>query len=137
MPETTNQPKYRKQKRAGRTDLAFVVIAGRRHYLGDWDSDESREQYARLLAEWKASQSSPIRAKNVHVMSLIVAYWKHVHAYHGDVSPEIYHHRSALRIVKGLYGRVFNSDLPLTCLDTRSRVVLRFGVLDFDVLPSV
>lgn len=43
-------PKYRRQRRPGRgADLAFVEFSGRRHYLGPWGSEESRELYRQRL----------------------------------------------------------------------------------------
>ena len=47
-------PSYRRQNRADGTDLAIVEIDGRRHYLGAYDTPESREKYHRLIAEWEA-----------------------------------------------------------------------------------
>ena len=48
-------PSYRCQTRSIGQDLAFVVIDGRRHYLGPYDTPESRECYHRLIAEWEAA----------------------------------------------------------------------------------
>jgi len=42
-------PKYRHYKP---NDLAVVRIDGRDHYLGKYNSPESREKYHRLIAEW-------------------------------------------------------------------------------------
>jgi len=47
-------PKYRQQKRKGR-NLAFVELNGHRHYLGPYESPESKQAYQRLLAEWLAN----------------------------------------------------------------------------------
>ena len=56
-------PSYRRQIRDDGSDLSFVEIDGRRHYLGVYDTPESRERYHRLIAEWEASgratQSTP------------------------------------------------------------------------------
>jgi hypothetical protein len=41
-------PKYRRHKGSGQ---AFVQIKGRRHYLGKWDSADSKERYAAFVAE--------------------------------------------------------------------------------------
>jgi len=50
-------PKYRLQK-SDEGDRAFVELNGMRHYLGAYDSEESRREYHRLLAEWTASKAS-------------------------------------------------------------------------------
>jgi hypothetical protein len=44
-------PKYRRQTdKSG--DHAFVMLDGKRYYLGEYGSPESKEQYRRLIAEW-------------------------------------------------------------------------------------
>ena len=46
-----NIPKYRKQ--TGRfVDRAFVSLNNRRYYLGEYGTEESRQEYRRVLAEW-------------------------------------------------------------------------------------
>src|SRR4051794_3937539 len=45
------KPSYCRDKA---TDRAYVVIDGRRHYLGRFDSPESRDAYDRLIGEWIA-----------------------------------------------------------------------------------
>ncbi len=54
-------PSYRRQRRKNCHDLAFVEIDGKRHYLGNYDTRESRERYHRLIAEWEASGGCPYR----------------------------------------------------------------------------
>ena len=41
-------PTYRCQKRKHASDLAFVEVAGRRHYLGPHNTPESLEAYQRF-----------------------------------------------------------------------------------------
>ncbi len=58
-PKTHNQnprriPSYRLHKSSGQ---AIVTLDGRDIYLGDHESDESREKYNRLIAEWIAGGS--------------------------------------------------------------------------------
>ena len=48
-------PKYRRQKRPQSCDVAFVELNGKRHYLGDYNTPESKQRYHRLLAEWSAN----------------------------------------------------------------------------------
>jgi len=49
-------PSYRRQKRRNATDLAFVDIGGRLHYLGPYNSAESMEAYQQIIAEWRANR---------------------------------------------------------------------------------
>jgi hypothetical protein len=37
---------------------AVVTVAGKNHYLGPYDSPESHEKYARLIAEWKTNRNA-------------------------------------------------------------------------------
>jgi hypothetical protein len=52
---TVSVPKYRHHKGSGQ---AFVQIKGRRHYLGVWDSPESKDRYSRFVAELAASPTA-------------------------------------------------------------------------------
>jgi hypothetical protein len=47
-------PRYCCNKAKG---LAFVKLNGRRHYLGAYDSPESRQRYDELLAAWLPTRS--------------------------------------------------------------------------------
>jgi hypothetical protein len=53
---TLRQPKYRLHKAR---NCAIVTIAGRDHYLGAYDSTESREKYHRLVAKSLAANPAP------------------------------------------------------------------------------
>lgn len=66
-------PKYRRQKSANGHDRAFVVLDGKRIYLGPYNSKESREKYHRLLAEWTANgESMPIRHRKMAMFGRLV-----------------------------------------------------------------
>jgi hypothetical protein len=54
-------PKYRHYKPK---DLAVVRIDGKDHYLGKYDSPESREKYHRLVAEWISGTSANLDARS-------------------------------------------------------------------------
>jgi hypothetical protein len=103
-------PKYRRQKSANGQDRAFVVLDGKREYLGSYNSNESREQYHRLLAEWSANGGMrPVRDRDLAVVELIRAYWRYAEVtYRGD-DGELTHYanriRIALRPVRRLYSR--------------------------------
>jgi len=71
-------PKYRHYKPK---DLGMVVIDGRAHYLGKYDSPESWERYHRLIADFhsgrqgKPSSSAPPASNTgLTVNELILAY---------------------------------------------------------------
>ena len=50
MPRPTRPPTYRRHKARA---CAVVTLDGRNHYLGPWQSPESHEKYAALIAEWR------------------------------------------------------------------------------------
>ena len=62
MPKSkpSRDPKYRLQTTTS-GDRAFVVLGGRRHYLGAYGSPESQQTYHRLLAEYILRQEPVIR----------------------------------------------------------------------------
>jgi hypothetical protein len=50
VPQVLKQPAYRLHKAR---HCAVVTLNGKNHYLGPWQSPESHEKYARLIAEWR------------------------------------------------------------------------------------
>jgi hypothetical protein len=74
-------PAYRLHKSSGQ---ARVIVNGEHKYLGKFGSDESREKYARLIAELSASgdpAGSPANGKetaaqSLSVNDLILTYWR-------------------------------------------------------------
>ena len=68
-------PSYRHHKPSGR---AVVTLNGKDHYLGPWNSDSSKAEYNRLLAEWLAAKKTSTLpyegATWVTVAELLVAY---------------------------------------------------------------
>ncbi len=60
-------PKYRRQRRKDRPDLAFVELNGRRHYLGQYDTEDSKDELvdagdSAAYAELHAAQHSVLRS---------------------------------------------------------------------------
>ncbi len=103
-------PSYRLHKPSNQ---AIVVLDGHTHYLGKYDSSESRERYHRLVAEWlEAKEKRPVdssedNAEPIIVLELIHAYWQHVKTYYvkrGKPTSEQDTIRQALRFVRKLYG---------------------------------
>lgn len=105
-------PKYRLHKGSGQ---ALVQINGERIYLGKYDTEESKEQYRRLVAEYLASGQSPktngagngVRLPPVLTKDLILAYWQFAKAHYvtdGKPTTTLDGIRSALRPLRRLYG---------------------------------
>ena len=75
-------PKYRRQREKGR-DRAYVVLGGRRIHLGGYDTLESRERYARVIAEWTANGFQlPVSRDEITVVELIARFWQHAKQYY-------------------------------------------------------
>ena len=80
MPKLKHKlPSYRLHKRSGQ---AIVTLNGTDHYLGRYDSSESRAEYERLIAEWIASRRQPVpsdhrqQAPELTVNELFLPYWE-------------------------------------------------------------
>jgi len=100
-------PQYCQYKR---TDQAYVRINGRFIYLGPDDSEERREAYRRIVAEWTITGLAPSEEgeeAGITIVELMVQYWQHVEKHYrknGQPTAEQDSIRSALRRLKMLYG---------------------------------
>lgn len=115
MPARTPRvPKYRHYRPK---DLAVVRIDGRDHYLGRYNSPESREKYHRLVSEWLArgvaapAAPAPAGAQvaDLTINELLVAFWtrfaeSHYRLADGSPSGELSNYRDSLRTLRQLYG---------------------------------
>jgi hypothetical protein len=75
-------PKYRHHKGSGQ---AFVQVHGHRHYLGKWDSPQSKERYARFVAELAVSptpQPTTTPVAELTVVEVADAYWRFAQQYY-------------------------------------------------------
>ena len=88
MPKLKNRvPSYRLHKRSG---LAVVTLDGKDHYLGQYGTPESREEYNRLIAQWlthhrrrsSAQTSQGRKGDDITVSELLVAYWRFAETYY-------------------------------------------------------
>ncbi len=86
MPRKSSVPSYRLHKASGQ---ARTIVNGRHVYLGKFGSPESRQQYARILAEAALPASVPTAqvasdAQRLLVSELLVAYLKFAEAYYSN-----------------------------------------------------
>jgi len=75
-------PKYRHHKGTGQ---AFIQLKGRRHYLGKWNTQKSKERYAAFIAELAVMPTALPMLKvesQITITELAAAYWEFVQAYY-------------------------------------------------------
>src|SRR5437868_2778083 len=131
MPRLTRKlPSYRLHKPSGR---AVVSLNGRDHYLGAWNSPESRAEYDRLISEWLAAgrgrpQQVEARAEGPTVGEVVLAFWKHAETHYrgADRMPtqELENVKEALKPLRRLYGRTpARSFGPLTLRAVRTDMI--------------
>ncbi len=107
MPKLVHQlPRYRKHKASGQ---AVVSICGKEIYLGRHRSKESKQEYARLIAEFVARdrQPAPAAKEEITVVELISYYWSHCkrfYQHNGKATTEQRGIRDSLKMAKELYG---------------------------------
>jgi integrase len=97
-------PSYRHHKP---TNQAVVTLSGRDHYLGSYGSQESRQQYARLLAEWEASNRSPTFGEPIETLTMaqvVMAFLDHAKPYYGEDSTEYDHLRRCTKPISEMYA---------------------------------
>jgi integrase len=129
-------PSYRRQKREG-GDLAFVEIAGIRHYLGAYNTPESLNSYHRLVAEWIEGGRSRLPVtppQEVTVIELVARFWEHAKAYYkksdGTSSSELDVYKQALGHLKKLYGTTRVADFGPRALKAVRQAMVETGTLN-------
>lgn len=133
-------PAYRLHKPSGQ---ARVIVRGEHKYLGKFGSDESRENYARLIAELNASCGPggfPPAGREtdrppLSVDHLILAYWRFAKSHYvkdGSPTREIEGIRFALRPVRQLYGSA-----PAANFGPKSLKAVRQHMVDADLSRGV
>jgi len=127
-------PKYRHYKPK---NLAVVRFDGKDIYLGKYDSDESKEKYARLIAErfGRSHEGPPTRHSNesdLTIDELILRYWtEHVEVYHikdGKPTDRQHHIRLAFRPLRRLYDSGLARDIGPKALQLVRDEMIRDGL---------
>ena len=146
MPRKLVQPSYRRHKAR---NLAVVTIDGKNHYLGPWESPESHERYATLIAEWKrnggtlptpaAAEPTSGEPSPLTVNELILSYFRHAQAHYlknGQPTSEQGCIRQALRFVRQLYGAAPAAEFgPRALKNVRQAMVMLWNAcVDLDLV---
>jgi integrase len=124
------QPSYRLHKAR---NCAVVTISGINRYLGPYDSPESHEKYARLIAEWKANGSTTLSIEgppadgDVTINLLVLRFLEWAEAYyvkHGQPTGEVNNLGRAASALKQLYGRTPAKDFGPPELEAVQRAMI-------------
>jgi len=102
-------PKYCKHKGSGQ---AYVKLDGKRHYLGVYGTPESKAKYARLIAEWQASQTTS--PTEITIGELTVLFLKHAETHYrknGELTTEVSAMKTALRHLNKIHRNTLIADL--------------------------
>jgi hypothetical protein len=97
-------PAYRLHKPSGQ---ARVIVNGEHIYLGKYGSTESREKYARLIAELASTNGEARQTAPVSINEIILSYWRFAKVHYqkdGQPTKELACMRESLRPVRELYG---------------------------------
>jgi integrase len=125
---TQRTPAYCLHRASGQ---AVVRIDGKDHYLGKYDTPDSRAEYDRLVAEWLGNGRSlppSSTAASLSVNEVILAFWKHAEQHYraedGTPTGEADNYREALRPLRQLYGHTPAADFgPLALRAVREAMV--------------
>src|SRR5438128_8450601 len=133
MSRRRKDPSYRLHKQSGKAIITLPdSMGGRRDVLlGEYDSQQSWDEYNRILAEWKSNDRRlpvPTSARSdLTVNELVLAYWRFVETYYvkdGKPTSEQDTIRQALRFVRHLYGSSAAHDFgPLALKAVRQAMV--------------
>jgi hypothetical protein len=133
-------PRYRLHRQSGQAVVSLPLGNGRYHdvLLGPFDSEASKHEYARVIAEWlahgstvaacRASAAAPV----LSVSELILAYWPTVEEYyrHRDGTPtqEVDNVRLALRRLRQHYGHTSAAAFDSLALEALREYMIRDGL---------
>ena len=115
----------------------MVTIHGRNFYLGKYNSPESKEEYARLIAEHFGSGSPPAVDPSTGLVAignneLILRYWKehveHHYVKNGEPTERQYHIKLALAPLRKLYGQTLAQDFGPKKLKAVRNEIIEEGV---------
>jgi integrase len=124
------QPSYRYHKAR---NCAVVTINGKNFYLGAYDSPESHEKYARLIAKWQADGKdlAPITTTSINggltINALILLYLDFASKYyikHGQPTGELNNIRHSMVKLKELYGRTLSKCFSPNDLETVQQAMI-------------
>ncbi len=130
-PKKGRGPKYRRQRRQGKPDLAFIEVGGQRLYLGEYGTEVSRAEYTRLVAELAAAGGSLTVARSgTTVVEVVARFWEFAQSYYrrrdGTATSEVANYRAVLKVLRELYGHTRAKEFgPLSLKAVRAELIRR------------
>ncbi len=130
MSQSLRVPGYRLHKPSGQ---AVVTLNGKDHYLGPWNSPESKSEYDRVIAEWIANgRQLPDRTHGSRytVAELIGRYLEFARVYYangGETTNEFTGIKEAVRPLQELYARLSVADFGPLALKAVRQVMIDKG----------
>ncbi len=123
-------PKYRKQKRNGKPDLAFVEIGGQKIYLGEFETPESVRAYHSIMAEYDATKIvSSSTSSELTIVELFAMFTDHAEKYYrktdGTLTSENASFKQAMSKVTDLYV-----ELPVNSFSPKKLKAIRQIMID-------
>ena len=124
--KASSVPPFRVHKAARQ---GYVVIDGRRAYLGRFDLPATKQRCDRLIAEWPAAgQSMPVSPTEITIVDLAARIWEHVETNYGGPDGtrggEVEQFATALRPLEELYGDTNAVEFgPLALKAVRERMI--------------
>ena len=142
MPRRKHIPSYRLHKQSGQAIVTLTDGAGGRRdvLLGPHGTEESRQEYLRVLKEWEAAgrrlhQPGARTAADLTVNELVLAYWRWAESYYvkdGRPTSEVATVKHALRFLTRLYGAT-----PLRDFDPLRLKAVRQAMVEHPVVRKV
>lgn len=118
-------PPFRKHKGTGQ---GYVLLDGRRHYLGPFGTPEARQRYDRLVAEWLAGgRQTRVDPNDITIVELTARFWRHVESYYAESPGERSHFHVVLGHLKRLYGRTKAADFGPRAFKTIRQAMVAAG----------
>jgi integrase len=123
-------PTYRLHKQSGQAITTLRLPDGGRRdvLLGPHNTDASKAEYERVLAEWRATGGRSVTPAGLTVNELILAFWRHAEQHYrrpdGTPTNELNDYRLSLRPLKELYGHSPTAEFgPLALKAVRQTMV--------------
>jgi integrase len=127
----TKIPPLRLHKASGQ---GYVLLSGRRIYLGKHGSSETRQKYLVAVREWEANgRTLPVPPDEITVVELTAGFWRHAEGYYrkadGTPTGELDSYKSPIKLLKNLYGHTGAVDFgPRALKAVRHEMISRGNV---------